>query len=188
MASAIGDSPANMVQRVDAIKILKHVAKKNGPVMANRTASYVGRAFNWAVDAKKLEQNLLVHLPRHEEKPKPRCLTTTEVRSFWKNAPDAFNKDWEDFYKLILLTGLRPGEMARLKVDQVDLAEKLICLPETKDKTELLLPLRKQAHVILKRRCKGISTRCFTGRPIPRNPSDRTACKDHLRMLSRHLA
>jgi integrase len=150
----LGDKPAVEVTRKEVIDLIDGVASTAGVIMANRTAGYLSRVFNWAVDnTDELEFNPIVRIPRRKETPKKRNLSDAQLRVFLANAPKALEPDMADFYMLELLTGLRPGEVAGLLDSMIDVDDNRLTLPHTKNQKEHVLPLSKQAMAIVQRRC-----------------------------------
>jgi integrase len=77
-----------------------------------------------------------------------------EVPALWQGlealrakAPDA-----ADLFTLCFLTGMRPGEAARLRVDKVDLTARTLEVDKTKNRTPLVLPLTDYVYALLERR------------------------------------
>ena len=72
-----------------------------------------------------------------------------------------------DVYRLILLTGMRPGEAAGLAFSSVDNDEKTIRLEDTKNGRTHFIPASKQVMAIIKRRRK--ATKSGYVFPAPRD-------------------
>jgi integrase len=81
-----------------------------------------------------------------------RVLSDGELRSILNVVNDQVGNGYMDCIKLLALTALRRSEGANLKWDQVDLTEKLIRLPITKNGQPLTLPLSRQAITLLEHR------------------------------------
>jgi integrase len=115
--AAWGDKPANRITRADAASLLDGIAK-SAPTSANRTQSILSRLFNWAIESGLLEVNPLARMPkRAKEKAKDRVLSAEETRALW-GALDG-DDSVRAALRLLLLTGLRPGEVAGLEIGEV---------------------------------------------------------------------
>ena len=77
-----------------------------------------------------------------------RALSDAEAAAVWLAAPD---NDFGKVIRLLLLTGCRRSEIGELKWSEVDLAARIITLPEarTKNKNRHVVPLTDQALEIL---------------------------------------
>ena len=114
---AWGERPANRISRADGAALLDSIAK-TAPTSANRTQSILSRCFNWAVESGLLEANPLARMPkRAKEKAKDRVLSPDEMRVLWQ----ALDGDGSvaTALRFLLLTGLRPGEVAGLEISEV---------------------------------------------------------------------
>ena len=115
--AAWGDKPANRITRADAASLLDAIAK-TAPTSANRTQSILSRLFNWSIEFGLLELNPLARMPkRAKEKAKDRVLSAEEIRALW-GALDG-GDSVRAALRLLLLTGLRPGEVAGLAIEEV---------------------------------------------------------------------
>jgi integrase len=114
---AWAERPANKISRADAAALLDSIAR-TAPTSANRTQSILSRMFGWAIESGLLESNPVARMPkRAKEKAKDRVLSADEIRVLW----DALDGDSsvKAAIRLLLLTGLRPGEVAGLEVGEV---------------------------------------------------------------------
>ena len=109
--AAWGERPANRISRADAAVLLDTIAK-SAPTSANRTQSILSRVFNWAIESGLLEVNPLARMPKRaaEAVAKDRILAPDEIRVLW-HALDG-DGPVAAALRFLLLTGLRPGEVA----------------------------------------------------------------------------
>ena len=114
---AWAEKPANRITRADAAELLDGIAK-SAPTSANRTQSILSRIFNWAIELGLLEANPLARMPkRAREHAKDRVLSADEIRALWRALDGDFSVTAA--LRFLLLTGLRPGEVAGLEVGEV---------------------------------------------------------------------
>lgn len=164
----IGTKPASEVTRADVIEVLDRLNKAGKAVQANRVQAYVRRAFNWALRKGKVAANPCALIERNTEKAKERAMGDAEIKRFLTNLPDTEIEDAiADAYRLILLTGMRPGEAAGLAFANIDSDEKTIRLEDTKNGRTHIIPASPQVMAIIKRRRK--ATKSAYVFPAPRD-------------------
>ena len=113
----MGRAASEQISRADTAALLDNIAK-TAPTSANRTQSILSRCFNWAVESGLLEANPLARMPkRAKEAAKDRVLSPDEIRALWQ----ALDGDGSvaTALRFLLLTGLRPGEVAGLEISEV---------------------------------------------------------------------
>lgn len=149
----LGTKPASEVTRSDVIEVLDRLNKAGKAVQANRVQAYVRRAFNWALRKGKVAANPCALIERNTEKAKERAMGDAEIKRFLTNLPDTeIEEAIADAYRLILLTGMRPGEAAGLAFGNVDEDENTIRLEDTKNGRTHTIPTCPQVMAIIKRR------------------------------------
>lgn len=122
--------PVTSITRRDCrvlVQSIAHRKKKGKGVYANRVAALLSRLFRFAVDEELIEANIAAQLPKpgveigarpeaeREEKP----YDDDELRAVWK-ATEGIAAAPRALYRLGLLTGQRPGEIAGMRWDEVD--------------------------------------------------------------------
>jgi integrase len=151
----IGDIPAHEVARKDVIGVLDTLNKRGKRVQANRVLAYFRRCCNWAIQAERLTANPCAMIERNDERAKERFLGDAEIRRLLTGLPESGIDDAiADLYRLILLTGLRPGEAVALAIDNIDLEGKNIRLTDTKNGRVHTVPISPQAMAIIKRKIR----------------------------------
>jgi integrase len=115
-----GSRPAARIGRADAAELLDTIAKA-APTSANRTQSILSRVFNWAIESGLLEVNPVGRMPkRARETAKDRILTSEEFRVLWQTIGDGpANESVTAALRFLLLTGLRPGEVAGVAIAEL---------------------------------------------------------------------
>lgn len=107
---------AKAITRADAAALLDALAVTSA-VTANRVHSCLSKLFNWAVESGLADANPVAGLKkRQREIPKDRTLSPDEIRCLW-NAIGTGNVG--NSIKLILLTGLRPGEAVGIGIEEL---------------------------------------------------------------------
>lgn len=171
----LGQRRADEVTRGEVANLLDKVAER-APVVSNRVLNTLSSAYSWAVSEGLVPTNPVIGLKRrHMEVPKERFLSDDEIRAFWR-ASELVASAYRDVFRLILLTGQRPGECAGIRAEEVDFSKGVWTLPpaRTKNKREHKIPLVGQAYEIVRRlrdeRSTGALIVSPRGRPIsPQN-------------------
>lgn len=86
------------------------------PILRNRLHSYLRHWFNWCVDPHgvlPVSPMVAVKRPQKREESKDRVLSDDEIRWFWK-ACEKVGEPWGPFGKVLLLTGQRLNEVAKM--------------------------------------------------------------------------
>ena len=94
---------------------------KQRPVVANQSLAAVSAVLKWALEWKMVEENVARGIERNKVKAEERFLTDAELALMWLLLDDPL--------RLILVTGQRPGEVAKMRWEDIDLNEKLWTLP-----------------------------------------------------------
>jgi integrase len=152
----MGDRPAGDVSRAEVANMLDKIAER-APVVANRVQNTLSSVFSWAVSEGLVLTNPVRGLrKRHDEVAKERVLSDEEVQALWR-ATGAMAPAYRDVLRLILLTGQRPGEVAGIQREEVDLEKALWTLPpeRVKNKRRHLVPLVGEALSIVRGRAEG---------------------------------
>jgi integrase len=116
------DRPIDTIKRRDVIDLLDDIAASGRPVLANRTLAHVRKLFNWALEREIIEMTPAAHItaPGGKEAPRDRDLSDDEIRTLWP----AFEEGGYPFgpmLKVLLLTGQRRGEVAKMRWTDIDL-------------------------------------------------------------------
>ncbi len=152
VVAVIGETPAHEATRKDVIALLDKLNKRGARVQANRVLAYFRRCCNWAIAQDKLAANPCAMIERNSEHAKERFLSETEIARFLNNLPaSGIDPSIADLYRLILLTGLRPGEAAALTIDDIDFEARTIRLTYTKNGRTHFVPVSKPVFAIIRR-------------------------------------
>lgn len=152
----LGKKPAGDVTRKEVVAMLDKLSRQGKTVQRNRTLAYLRRAYNWAIQNDvhgSITANPCHMIPQLTETSKERYLGPTELKRFISNLPKTdIEPAMQDFYLLLLLTALRPGEVAGLSENDFDSEEKTLRLEFTKSGKPHVLPISAQADEIIARR------------------------------------
>ena len=182
VVAVIGDTPAHEVTRKDVIALLDKLNKRGARVQANRVLAYFRRCCNWAIAQDKLAANPCAMIERNSERAKERFLSETEIARFLNNLPvSGIDLSIADLYRLILLTGLRPGEAAALATDDIDFEAKTIRLTDTKNGRTHFAPISPPALAIIERHVQDGVKWLFPATRDPRKHIRRDALQEPLR-------
>lgn len=85
----------------------------------------------------------------------PNPIPPEKLAAWWKAASALAGREAADYYRLLLLTGARPGELTGVRVRDFDREGGRIVLHDTKNRADHVLLLSTQARAIAERYAKG---------------------------------
>lgn len=149
--------PINAIKRGDVTRELERLisdigAKGGKGTRANRGLAAIKKLYSWCVDQGIVEISPVVGLkPPIKEESRDRVLTDDEIIAYWKGC-EADGYPFEQFGKLLLLTGQRRNEIAAMRWSELDLNRGTFTLKaeRTKNSTAHIVPLSRQALDILR--------------------------------------
>jgi integrase len=146
---AWGDRNINDIKKNDVIELLEKIVDRGSKNQSNQVFKIVRRMFNFAIERDLLENTPCYKLkPLTPENRKERKLSDSEIVTFWHGLDKAYMDDkTKRILKLVLLTGLRPGEVAGARVSEFEKDWWTIPAERSKNKREhkvYLTPLIKQ--------------------------------------------
>jgi integrase len=166
LVSRWGARPIASLSRREVISMVEQVRGHNGPAAARQALIYAKRIFGFAVARDLLANSPADHVSAleliGEKKPRQRVLTADEIRLLWAATPWNTASDVEvhergrwpaaPFARLLLLLGVRRGELGSATWDRVDLDARTWLIPASAAKTEEahLVPLPLTAVEIFK--------------------------------------
>ena len=144
------------ITRSDVIKLLDEIKFKRGaPVMANRVKALASTIFNFASRKALVPETFAnpctnVEQPT-KEKSRDRVLSDDEIKALWKDLENRAEPT-ASIYRLVLLTGQRPGEVKAMRWLDID-NENIWTIPatETKNHREHKVPLSSHALAVIER-------------------------------------
>lgn len=119
-----GDRSADEISKADVERYLASVLKRNAPATARQRYSSLVQFFKWAHGDSEIPENPMerVEPPQLVEQPVP-VLTTDDLRALIRAARGQSFEERRDeaIIRLFADTGIRLGEMAGLRVSDIDL-------------------------------------------------------------------
>jgi len=123
---------AGAVTPFDVAQALDRIEKRGSRVMLNRTQIALSAVFNWAAIRRRMGviQNPVKVLPRRfPERSRSRVLDADEIRTVW-NDFERREVGATAPLQLVLVTAQRPGEVAAMQWEHIDLEAGLWRMPE----------------------------------------------------------
>lgn len=142
--------PLSSITR-DDVEFLHLKIGKTAPIMANRVMALLRSVFNYAIKKGWEGKNPVLGFERFKEISRDRFVQPDEM-PFLLDAIDSENQLMKDFFKMLLLTGARKGDVQKMRWEQIDWIYCTWKIPETKNGQPLLLPMTDMAIEILKTR------------------------------------
>lgn len=134
-------------------RVIDELVANNGPSAANHAFAVLRKFFNWCVERGELNQSPCAGLKSPSKNvARDRVLTEAELTEVWRST-EAMGYPFGPFVRLLLLTGQRKSEVAKLRWEYLDLEKQLWTQPSSTNKSKRvhLVPLNDDAVAILKR-------------------------------------
>lgn len=196
----LGELKARHVRRADVRAMLKAIAERPAPVLANRAHEVVRRMYNFAIDEELygVEFNPAERIKRFQERPRDRWLTQGEIGAYWRELEQEPIRAAAAL-RLLLVTAQRQQNVLAMRWDQIDWKERIWICPsnETKTGETYIIPLSSLAMDILEKLNENGDSKSAGGRNAFKNawvfkkrgddgPADRTfIAKPHRRACER---
>jgi integrase len=115
-----GDQRIIDIERKQIVKFVEDISV-SAPVMANRILATLKGLFTYAVKVGviSISPATKIDLPGKENE-KDRILDLKEIATMFTTLEEYNNRDTADIMRLITLTGLRPGEVAEMRLLQIE--------------------------------------------------------------------
>lgn len=139
------------ITKRDVIELLDRVMDNGKPIAANRTLAAIRKMLNWAVSRDILAASPCAGVkPPTAERSRDRALTDAELRNVWQGA-GKLGGPFGALVKLLILTGQRRDEVARMQWSEIDLGDRLWALPpeRVKNNKSHEVPLSESAIAVL---------------------------------------
>ncbi len=140
------------VTRGEVARLHATITKDSGPIAANRAVALLSSIFGWW--GRTLGRDLpnpCRGVRRNDEAPRGRYLLPDEMRRWWASVLADHDCDTAEFAALLLMLGVRRGNLQGVRWEQLDLASRAWHIPasEMKSSREHLAPLPAPAVGIL---------------------------------------
>jgi len=140
------------IGRADVLRLLDEIVDRGAPIGANRTLAVMRAWLNWCVDRGILTSSPAAGIkPPSKEESRDRVLTPAELGEVW-NAGEVLGYPNGPFFRFLILTAQRRGEVATMRWKDTDLGKAIWTLPAEATKAGRIhdVPLSKEAVDILK--------------------------------------
>jgi integrase len=136
------------ITRRDLAEVLAKVEVESGAIARNRLRTSLSSFWRWAITEGLIENNPVQGTARVGEGSRERVLTADELRRVWLACG---NDDFGRIVRLLMLTGQRRNEIAKLQWNEIDLTGAALTLSaqRTKNGRQHTLPLSQQALALL---------------------------------------
>lgn len=148
----VGDKPVGEVTHTDIHAVLDALMDAGHPYMANRALATIRKFYNWCLERRLVSETPTAGIRKPgKEVARDRILDDDELAAVWQ-ATAALGQPFGPIYQLLILTGQRREEVARMRWEQLDLEAGLWTLPKEEVKSDRLhvIPLADAAVEILK--------------------------------------
>ena len=133
---------ATDIKKADVIAVLEHICyDREAPFKSNRTFEFIRRIFNFAIARDIVENNPVRGFAKlAKEQPLERVFTQEEMKAFWAASENQL-PHIRAIFRLLLLTGQRPGEIKRMEWAHID--KDILTIPAANSKNRR----RHQIHL-----------------------------------------
>ncbi len=140
------------IKRREVITLLEEIADRGAPIGANRTLEIIRRIYNWGITQEIVTENPCRLIEKvGVEHQRDRVLSDDEIRAVW-TALEGETPRMRDLFRLRLLTAQRPGEVSRMRWEDIDMVSTCWTIPPEFSKNDLShrVPLSPPAIDILR--------------------------------------
>ncbi|MEP7172519.1 MAG: integrase family protein [Aestuariivirga sp.] len=172
--------------------MVKHrlISRTNGNTTANSVMRHLRSVYNFASGAiAELPPNPVVVLTKtrtwHRETRRRRIVVSSDLPRWWRAVMHE-NEDARDIHLIALFTGMRRSEITGLKWEYLDLVERVLTIPRTKNGEPLQLPLADHLVQLFRQRQTfvGQSEYVFPSRSKSRHVTEVKSMVDRVRTAS----
>jgi integrase len=146
-----GARQIDSIRRSEVVALLDKIEDERGPRMADVALAYLGRLMNWhASRSDEFRSPLVRGMGRVKpgDRSRDRILTDHELRALWR-AAEVYPGPFGRFLQIILLTGTRRNEAAKMSRAELDGGVWTIPAERMKGKIEHVVPLSAKAIAIV---------------------------------------
>jgi integrase len=144
-----GDRLLGEIKRRDVLDLLDDLTSEGKATTANRVRVLLSGLFGWAVGRDIIEASPITGTkPPAKEQSRDRVLSDDELRWLWE-ASGEVGQPWLQLVRLLILTGQRRGEVAKMHDDEIQGDMWRLPAPRTKNGRAHDVALSKPARAIL---------------------------------------
>lgn len=138
--------PLSQIKKNDVIERHTRIGLTQGEYVANATMRILRTLFNYAKATYEIcPDNPVEHLSRtkswYKEEKRQNYIKAKDIPIFFDAVNKLPNQTYRDFFLLILFTGLRRNEAAKLKWEDINFENRTLIIEETKNGRKHELPL-----------------------------------------------
>jgi integrase len=128
---------AKAITRRDVILALDAIVERNSPILANRALAVLRKMYNFGIQRDIVALNPCWNVPAPgKARSSDRVLSENELLNLWRVLHGSGCRE-AGFYKLLILTAQRSGELARAEWTELDLSSGWWVIPAEKSKNGL---------------------------------------------------
>ncbi len=142
----LGEKNIVDLEAKDITKELDKIVARGSNVHANKVLSAIKQAFNYAVSRGELKANPAMYIRARDiggiEKPRERFLTLDEIKQLWlflSEGNHGVSLQITNAIKILLLTGVRTGELRIARWEEFDFENSLWTIPAANTKTGITM-------------------------------------------------
>ena len=140
------------ITKDEVARLHAKIGKDSGIYQANRILERIRGIFNKAIEWGWQGVNPATGIKKFKEQSRDRFLNAEEMPQFLKSLDMEGNPTARDFFKVLLLTGVRKSNALTMRWEQICFNQKTWRIPETKNGEPLTIPLNDHVISILKQR------------------------------------
>lgn len=151
----LGNIAIEKLKTTDITKALDIIVNRGAPIHANKVLSTLKQALNYGVSRGILSTNPAMHIRSRDigglEKPRERFLTLEEIKILWLFLDTHQNRmalSTKNAIKIILLTGIRTGELRLAQWQEFDFMQSLWTIPAEHSKNNFVTKIHLSPQVI----------------------------------------
>jgi integrase len=124
----------------------RRIGERSGQYQANRCMALLSAISAWAIRLSYWQgQNPVKGVLHFREESRSRYLNAEELTRLWNALDSERSPYWRTYFKLALLLGMRKNELLQARWENVNLPERIWCLPKTKSNKPHLLRISEAA-------------------------------------------
>nr|HAT8715378.1 tyrosine-type recombinase/integrase [Legionella jordanis] len=191
----LGNKKLENLKTREITQALDKIVGRGSPVHANKVLSTLKQAFNYALSRGEMLSNPAMSIRSRDiggiEKPRERYLTLDEIKILWQfldSEDHGTSFQIRSALKIILLTGVRTGEIRVAKWSEFDFENSLWTIPAENTKTNIVMKIhitKMAKKVLLELKEHSDSEYVITGADGQSILSDRAMPRAVIRIQSR---